>query len=140
MVLAVHRNASYLSESKTRIRVGDHLTLSKNSSNPHNNGAVLIVSQIITAVMSSAAEADLGALYINFREAIPARHMLITMGHPHPPTPMQTGNTTDLGVVKNTIYPWRTKSMDMRFHWTRFRKVQQQFRHYWRPGTTNNSE
>ena len=34
---------------------------------PSNNGAVLTVSQIIKAVMSSAAEAELVALLINCR-------------------------------------------------------------------------
>ena len=67
---------------------------------PSNNGAILTVSQIIKAVMSSAAEAKLGALFLNCRDAIPARHALEIMGHNQPPTPIQTDNTTDLGVVK----------------------------------------
>ena len=67
--------------------------------------------------MSSAAKNELEALYINCREAVPARHTIIAMGHPQPPTTMQTENTTSLGVVNNTIYPQRTKAMDMRFHW-----------------------
>ena len=96
--------------------------------------------QIIKAVMSSAAEAKLGALYINFREAIPARHTLIAMGHLQPPTSTQTDNTTALRVVNNTIAPRRTKAMGMRFHWLRFRKYQQQFCHYWQPGPTNNGD
>eukprot|EP00804_Cyclotella_cryptica_P014938 CCRYP_000561-RA/>CCRYP_000561-RA protein AED:0.47 eAED:0.47 QI:0/-1/0/1/-1/0/1/0/59 len=41
------------------------------------------------------------------------------MGHPQPPTPIQTDNSTALGVVNNTIQPKRTKAMDMRFHWLR---------------------
>ena len=108
--------------------------MSNDSSDMQNNGAVLTVSQIIKAVMSSAAEAELGALFINFRKAIPARHTLIEMGHPQPPTPVQTDNTTALGVVNNTIAPRRTKSMDMWFHWLRDRIQQLQFRHYWMPG------
>jgi hypothetical protein len=32
---------------------------------PFNNGAILNILQIIQAVMSSAAEAELGALFIN---------------------------------------------------------------------------
>ena len=72
--------------------------------------------------MSSAAEAEIGALYINSREAIPQRHLLEEMGHPQPPTPIQIDNTTALGVVTNTIQPKRTKAMDMRFHWLRCRK------------------
>ena len=111
--------------------------MSNNSAVPPNNGAVLTVAQIVKAVMSSAAEAELGALFINCREAIPARHALEEMGHKQPPTPMQTDNTTALGVVTNNIASKRLKSMDMKFHWLRCRATQGQFRHYWRPGPTN---
>jgi hypothetical protein len=37
---------------------------------PINNGAVLNISHIIWAVMSSAAEAELGALFINAKSAV----------------------------------------------------------------------
>ena len=97
---------------------------------PNNNGAVLTIAQIIKAVMSSAAEAELGALYINCREAIPAHQLLEEMGHKQPPTPMQTDITTALGVITNTINHKRTKAMDMRFHWLRCRARQKQFRTY----------
>ena len=137
MILVAHSDASYLSETNARSRAGGHFFLSKNDHYPNNNGAVLTIVQIIKAVMSSAAEAELGALYINARELIPLRHLLIEMGHPQPPTPIQTDNSTALGVVINTIQPKRTKAMDMRFHWLRCRVNQQQFRPYWRAGTTN---
>jgi hypothetical protein len=55
--------------------------------------------------MSSAAEAKLGALYINAREAVPCRTLLREMGHPQPPTPIQTDNSTALGVVTNNPAP-----------------------------------
>eukprot|EP00804_Cyclotella_cryptica_P000211 CCRYP_016197-RE/>CCRYP_016197-RE protein AED:0.49 eAED:0.44 QI:0/-1/0/1/-1/0/1/0/142 len=87
--------------------------------------------------MSSAAEAELGALYINARDTIPQRHLLNELGHPQPPTPIQIDNSTALGVVTNIIQPKRTKAMDMRFHWLRCRENQKQFRTYWRAGTTN---
>ena len=114
--------------------------MSSNTKIPNNNGAVHTVAQIIKAVMSSAAEAELGALYINCREAIPARQVLEEMGHPQPPTPMQTDNSTALGVVTNKIQPKRTKAMDMRFHWLRCRARQKQFRTYWRAGPTNKGD
>ena len=66
--------------------------------------------------MSSATEAELGALFINCREAIPARHALRAMGHEQPPTLMQTNNTTTHGVVTNNIASKRLKSMDMKLH------------------------
>ncbi len=137
MVLAAHSDASYLSETNARSRAGGHFFLSENDHYPNNNGAVLTIAQIIKAVMSSAAEAELGALYINAREVIPLRHLLLEMGHAQPPTPIQTDNSTALGVVNNTIQPKRTKAMDMRFHWLRCRINQQHFRPYWRAGATN---
>ena len=76
MVLAGHSDASYLSESKARSRAGGHFFLSNNTEYPSNNGSVLTVVKIIKSVMLSASEAELGALFINCREAIPAHQEL----------------------------------------------------------------
>ena len=81
MILAAHSDASYLSESKARIRAGGLFFMSNDSAVPPNNGSVLTISKITNEVMSSAAEAELGSLFINCREAIPERHALETMGH-----------------------------------------------------------
>jgi hypothetical protein len=70
--------------------------MSSNVELPPNNGAVSTILQIIKAVMSLAAEAKVGALFINCHEAVPARHVLEFLGHPQPPTPMQMDNTTAL--------------------------------------------
>ena len=53
--------------------------------------------------MSSAAEAELAALYINAREAVYIRQILHEMGHPQPRTPIQTDNSTAEGVINNKI-------------------------------------
>ena len=105
-----------------------------------NNGAVHTVAQIIKTVMSSAAEVELGELYINCRKAIPVRNLLEAMVHRQPPTPMQTDNSTAVVVVTNKIQPERTKAMDMCFHWLRCRANQRQFRTYWRAGPTNKGD
>ena len=107
---------------------------------PENNGAVHTFAQMIKNVMSSAAEAELGVLYINFCEAIQVRHLIEAMGHNQPPIPMQTENSIALGVVTNKIQPKRTKAMDIRFHWLRCRANQRQFRTYWRAGPTNKGD
>jgi hypothetical protein len=65
MILAAHSDASYLSETNTHSHAGVLFFLSENDHYPNNNGAVLTIAQIIKAVMSSAVEAELGALYIN---------------------------------------------------------------------------
>ena len=140
MVLAIHSDASYLSEAKARSRAGGHFFMSSDIPIPANNGAVHTVAQIIKSVMSSATEAEIGAMYINAREAVPARKALLEMGHPQPRTPMQTDNAAAHMVVTNNVQPKRTKAMDMRYHWLRDRSAQHQFRYFWRPGPTNNGD
>ena len=137
MILAVHSDAGYLNEPEAHSRAGGHFYLSTDAKFPPNNGAILNIAQIIKAVMSSAAEAELGALFINAKEAVYIRNMLMEMGHNQPPTPIQTDNSTAEGVINNKIQPKRTKSMDMRFNWLRCREAQEQFRFFWRPGGQN---
>ena len=71
MVLTIHSTASYLSEPKSRSRGrgGGHMFMAGKDKISINNGAVLNISQIIRAVMSSAVEAELGALYINAKNS-----------------------------------------------------------------------
>jgi hypothetical protein len=109
--------------------------MSSNTKDPSNNGAVLNIALIIKSVMSSASKAELGALYVNVCKAI-ERQLLEEMGHPQPPTPIQTDNSTTLRVVTSNIQPRKTKAMDMLFHWLRCREAQSQFQFFWRPGTT----
>ena len=91
--------------------------MSKDVSFPPNNGAVLNISYIMKTIMYLAAEAEIGAMYVNAREAVPARQSLNEMGHRQPRTPMQTDNKAAHSVVTNNVHPKRTKEMDMRFHW-----------------------
>ena len=114
--------------------------MTDDAAEPRNNGAVTTISRIVKAVMLSAAEAELCTLFINCREAVPARTTLEEMGHKQPPTPMQTDNTTALGVVNNNIVSKKLKSMYMRINWLCCREDQKQFRHYWKPGPTNLGE
>jgi hypothetical protein len=72
MVLAGHSDASYLSETNARNRAGGHFFMSNNEAIPSNDVAILMILQIIKTIMSSVAEAEIGALYINCKEAIPA--------------------------------------------------------------------
>ena len=104
---------------------------------PPNNSAVMTISQIIKAVMSLAAEAELCALFVNCHGVIPARIVLEEMGHKQLPTPMHTYNTTALGLVNNNIDSKRLSLMDMRINWLRCRIAQVQFHHYWKPGPKN---
>ena len=55
--------------------------MSNNEDIPQPNGSIFYIAQIIKAVMSSAAEAELGALFINAKEAVYTRNILEEMGH-----------------------------------------------------------
>jgi hypothetical protein len=104
---------------------------------PPNNRTILTNATIIKAVMSSVVEAELGALYLNAKEATYLCQILQEMGHPQPRTPIQTDNTTAEGVINNKIRPKWIKAMDMRFHWLRNREAQRQIKIIWRQGKTN---
>jgi hypothetical protein len=108
-------------------RTGGHFSLSNNEQFPPNNGAIMTNATLIKAVMLSAAEAELGALFLNAKEGVYIRRILTKMGHSQPRTPTQTDNTTAEGVINNKIQPKQMKAMDMRFHWLRNRKAQGQF-------------
>ena len=86
MVLHNHSDASYLSESEARSRAGglfylsDHTSKTTPATIAPINGALHIVSSIMRNVMASAAEAEVGAAYLNAQEARALRTMLIEMG------------------------------------------------------------
>ncbi len=138
MKLTIHSDASYLSQPKARSRAGGHMFMAGAEDIPINNGAVLNISQIIKAVMSSAAEAELGAMFINAKTTVSMQQTLEEIGHPQPQTPIQTDNSTAHALLTNRILPKASlKAMDMRFNWLRCREAQGQYRFYWRPGTQN---
>jgi hypothetical protein len=101
------------------------------------NGAILIISKVLKHVMSSAAEAEIGAFFINAKEGEVLRRTLEELGHPQPPTPMETDNTTATGYSNGTIKQKRAKAMDMRFYWIKDRVKQGEFNVYWDPGYQN---
>jgi hypothetical protein len=58
--------------------------LSNDDQFPTNNGTVLTNVTIIKAIMSPVAEAELGALFLNAKEAIYLHQVLTKMGHQQP--------------------------------------------------------
>jgi hypothetical protein len=65
-------------------------------------------------VMFSAAEDELSALYTTAKEMPPLHQTLIKMGWPQLCMPIQTDNSTAVGITNLTIVPQKTKSMDLR--------------------------
>jgi hypothetical protein len=151
MILHVESDASYLSEPKARSRAAGYyylsdLPLAPNSPpapttpQPRENGAINILCQILREVVSSAAEAELAALFHNGKEACPIRICLEELGHPQPPTPIQTDNSTAAGIANDTVKQKRSKAIDMRFYWIRDRVRQKQFHIFWKKGSLNKAD
>jgi hypothetical protein len=105
MILHIHSDASYLSENEAKSRSGGFFYMG--NTNKHDkkltNGAILIVSKVLKHVMSSAAEAEIGAVFINAKEGDVLRTTLEELGHNQPPIPMETENTTATGYSNGTI-------------------------------------
>ena len=104
MIFAAHADAGFHNEFRGCSRAGVHIFLSDNDPEPRWNGPVLTIAQMIKFVMTSAAEAELGALFITNKEMIPLRYNLSEMGCAKPPSPVKTDNSTAEGVVNNKIY------------------------------------
>jgi hypothetical protein len=101
------------------------------------NGSIATIAKIIKNVCSSAAEAEIAALFMNAKHALPLRTTLEELGHPQPATPIFTDNSTAHGVINGTVKQNRSKAIDMRFYWLRDRVKQGQFTVHWAPGATN---
>ena len=67
--------------------------------------------------MRSAAEVEVGGLYMNSLELSPMRTTLEELDHPQPPTPLKTDNSTADGIMNKTIKQRQSKAMDKIFYW-----------------------
>jgi hypothetical protein len=104
---------------------------------PPLNGAIHVTSKIMKNVLASVAEAEVATCFHNAQDACPMRHTLETLGHPQPPTPIQTDNSTAEGILNTSIKQKRSQAIDMRYYWLQDRIQQKQFQVHWKPGSTN---
>ena len=133
MLLALHSDASYLSEPEAKSRAAGHFFLGKLNDEDFDNGAIMPLSKIIKHVMTSASEAETVALFYNCKAAAPLRITLEEMGHPQPKTQVTTDNSTDQGPFSKSMIPKAAKSYGMRFN-LKCRQAQRQFDFVWRRG------
>jgi len=68
MILHIHSDASYLSETKARSYAGHYFYLSNTTMNPPPNGAIHVHSSLMKTVLASATEAEVGALFYNAQD------------------------------------------------------------------------
>jgi hypothetical protein len=71
--------------------------------------------------VSSAAEAELSALFHSGKEACSVRTTLEETGHPQPPTPIEADNNAAASTANDSIEWKRSKATGTRFCWMRDR-------------------
>jgi hypothetical protein len=88
-------------------------------------------------VVSSVAEAEFGALFVNAKEGTITRTTLSEMGHNQDAIELKADNTTVDVIINNTVQQKRSKAIDKRFDWVKDRVEQDQFNVGWAPDDTN---
>ena len=136
MILSIDSDAAYLVEPEARSRAGGFIYLG-NRDGKLINGSIHVLAKVIKNVVSSASEAELAALFMNARLALPLRVTLEELGHKQPATRLKTDNSTANGIINGTIKQNRSKGIDMRYYWLVDRVQQGQFEVYWAPGACN---
>ena len=140
MILNIHSDASYLSEPKARSRVAGHYFLGSKpiAGKPIKlNGAIFTFFGILKFVVASAAEAELGALFLNCKEGRIIRLILEELGHKQPPTPIHCDNKTAAGIANDTVKKQRSRSFEMRFFYVTDQVKRGEFDVQWHPGQEN---
>ena len=100
MHLLAHSDASCLCKSKARSRAGgvvfvdnsSKFTILPDNRPPDPNHAAIVVCKILDAVMSSAQEAETGAVFMTIRVLVSACITLTKLGLLQGPTPLQFDN------------------------------------------------
>ena len=75
------------------------------------NGAVYIFCGILKFVVASAAEYELGALFLNANKVKLLHIALHELGHTQPRAPMHCDNVTAIGIASDTIKKQQPRSM-----------------------------
>jgi hypothetical protein len=84
MQLKIHSDASYLSEPTATSRIGGYFYLGNKTNSrikPLSNGPLLCHTTVLKNVVSSVAEAEFRALFVNAKEGTVTRTTLAEMGH-----------------------------------------------------------
>lgn len=137
MRLHVQSDASYLSRTHARSVSGGLFYLGNHDAPTLINHAICAHSSIIPGVPASAAEAEYCALFMNGRHAIYLRNVLHDLGYPQGPTHILCDNACATGIATDTVKARRSKSIDMRWHWTRDMVREGTLAVSWRKGAYN---
>jgi hypothetical protein len=118
IILNIHSDASCLSTRGAKSRASGHFFLGwvpRDNQPIRLNGAFFTLCAILKFVAASAAEAELGALFMCAKEGRIYRLTLQELGHLQPLTPIHCDNTTAAGIANGTVKKQRSRSMEIRY-------------------------
>ena len=139
MVLNIHSGASYLSELKARSHACGHFFMGSvpiNEKPIKLNGAFHTLCLILRCVVASAAEAELGVLFMNCQEGMIFK-AFEDLGHAQSTIPVHCDNTTAVDIANNTIKQQQLHAKEMKNFWTCENDAQKVFSFKWHPGMEN---
>jgi len=113
MVLWAYSDASYLCAPKAHSRGVEYIFLGDESI---KNRPIQVLCKLFKVVVSSAAEAELVAIFMTAKTCVNLCQALITLGYTQPPTPLITDNATTTNLSNDNLKQKHGKSMDMRFY------------------------
>jgi hypothetical protein len=101
------------------------------------NGAFFTLCAILKFIVSSAAETELGALFLNCKEGKIFCLILKELGYPQSPTLVHCDNKAAVSIANDTIKRQRSRSMEMRYFWVTDQVNQGNYLIQWYPGQDN---
>ena len=145
MILYIESDAAYLVLPKARSRAAGIFYLSDKcdpKTRPPLNGSIEVLCKTLKNVVSSAAEAETGGIFMNGQYAVQIIAALNELGHPQPSQGIRisTDNSTARGVLTANLRQKLSKAFDMRYWWMRDRIKQNQFNLVWEPGSDNRAD
>lgn len=123
MILHVDSDAAYSVQPNAKSRIaGYYILSSKPSPTPSipiraPNAPLHMEYKTLRTVVASAAEAETGGFFHNAQTILHIRRLLEALGHPQPPTPLKTDNSTSHAFVNRFLCQKKSKSWDMKYHW-----------------------
>ena len=108
MILQLEADGAYLVLPKARSRAAARFILGNDPTShpsPMNNAPIYVMCNTIKNVMSSAAEAETGGIYMATQRACPIRVTLAELGHTQPAhdTPIYNDNSTTTGILNSDM-------------------------------------
>ena len=136
IILYKESDADYLVLPQARSRVASIFYLSNaTSGRPPLNGVTQVICKTVQNVISYAAEAEAGSIFICGWQAVPIITALSELNHPQPANGnrIKTNNSTTKGVLTANLRQKLSKAFNMRYWWIKDRIKQRQLDLVWEP-------